>query len=155
LKKSVRYVTSLLFAAGLFTINLNFESIEREKYGMSFCFLQLFEHASSFCGDFCYIGNFGRTDSNCNQDFNLLQDIFQGRLQLGAWITHARTHSEYNHGYFSCFRRLADSKRTTINEKVTENASLKASIVNKHKISASAYPTAMRSSGIYVCVPLN
>jgi len=49
-----------------------------------------------------------------HKGIDFLQDIFQGRLLLGARAVNARTNSEYNHALCISFRRLADSKRNAI-----------------------------------------
>ena len=68
------------------------------------------------------IRNSYKPDSNRHNGIDLLQDIFQGRLLLGARFVNARTNSEYNHALCSGLQRLADSKRTAITETATGKA---------------------------------
>ena len=48
------------------------------------------------------------TDNCRRKDFDLLQDIFQGRLQLGPWSINACAYSEYHYALRSCLCRMAD-----------------------------------------------
>jgi len=79
------------------------------------------------CRNTNLIRNSNGPDSAHHKGIDLLQDIFKGRLLLGARIANAHTNSKYNHALCTGLRRLADSKRTAITEKTagkTANVSL-------------------------------
>ena len=60
------------------------------------------------------IRNSNESDSAHYKNINLLQDIFQGRLLLGAGLVNARTNSKYNHAFCAGLWRLACSKRAAL-----------------------------------------
>ncbi len=88
------------------------------------------------------IRNSYKPDNNRHNGIDLLQDIFQGRLLLGARFVNARTNSEYNHALCSGLRRLADSKRTAI----TETATGKTGNVKRIFLSITIYPRKKNSN---------
>jgi len=71
-------------------------------------------HRSGVPNAFHHVHAFRGPDSGRHKDIDILQDILQGGLLLGARPVNARTYSEYNYGLFPRLRRLADSEGTAI-----------------------------------------
>ena len=63
---------------------------------------------------FHHVHAFHGPDSGRYKGIDILQDILQGGLLLGARPVNTRTYSEYNYGLFPRIRRLADSKGTAL-----------------------------------------